>query len=247
MAYKDEYEVARLYTDGDFLQAGRRPVRGSLPAALPSGAAALGGARPGDRASAKARTMGRGCSARSACWRGCASCAARRSTFSGAPPSASAERRLARRIRGAARSRSLLRSRRRTTRPPSNSPPAAGDPRLWSRQGGQSQARQGKGGGSAGPLPLALGPTGARRGVKNAFPSKARTNLSANEKWVPGPCARRNPLLGRSRACPLGPRLRGERISECDFTPPPGGAGRCRVRRPAPGCRGRSSSTARNR
>ena len=25
MAYKDEYEVARLYTDGSFLEAGRRP------------------------------------------------------------------------------------------------------------------------------------------------------------------------------------------------------------------------------
>ena len=41
MAYKDEYEVARLYTDGTFLQAGRERVRRRQPALrIPSGAAA---------------------------------------------------------------------------------------------------------------------------------------------------------------------------------------------------------------
>ena len=58
MAYKDEYEVARLYTDGDFLRAGRRPVRGRLRAALPSGAAAPGRARSGNRASARSAIYG---------------------------------------------------------------------------------------------------------------------------------------------------------------------------------------------
>ena len=40
LAYKDEYEVARLYTDGEFLKQLARPVRGRLQAGLPPGAAA---------------------------------------------------------------------------------------------------------------------------------------------------------------------------------------------------------------
>ena len=40
MAYKDEYEVARLYTDGEFLKKLGDAVRGRLQALLPSRAAA---------------------------------------------------------------------------------------------------------------------------------------------------------------------------------------------------------------
>ena len=42
MAYKDEYEVARLYTSGDFKRKLRAAVRRRLQAALPPGAAAAG-------------------------------------------------------------------------------------------------------------------------------------------------------------------------------------------------------------
>ena len=54
MAYKDEYEVARLYTETDFAEARRRAVRGRLQAALPSRAAAAGRARSRNRASEEA-------------------------------------------------------------------------------------------------------------------------------------------------------------------------------------------------
>ena len=54
MAYKDEYEVARLYTDGAFLQAGRGRVRGrEAGIRIPSRAAAAGARairRPASRA-----------------------------------------------------------------------------------------------------------------------------------------------------------------------------------------------------
>ncbi len=49
LAIKDEYEVARLYADGDFLQARRRAVRRRLQAQLPSCAAAVEQARSGHR------------------------------------------------------------------------------------------------------------------------------------------------------------------------------------------------------
>ena len=45
MAYKDEYEVARLYTESGFAGQDRVAVRGRLQAALPSGAAAAGQAQ----------------------------------------------------------------------------------------------------------------------------------------------------------------------------------------------------------
>ena len=60
LAYKDEYEVARLYTETGFLQRDRRHVRGRLEATLPSGPAAAGAARPGHRRAAK-RGYGHGC------------------------------------------------------------------------------------------------------------------------------------------------------------------------------------------
>ena len=54
MAYKDEYEVARLYTDGAFLQAGRDRIRRRQPALrVPSRAAAPGAAPIRDRRAAQ--------------------------------------------------------------------------------------------------------------------------------------------------------------------------------------------------
>ncbi len=55
MAYKDEYEVARLYTDGTFLNAVRRAVRGRLHARIPPRAAADRRARSGNRPSEEAQ------------------------------------------------------------------------------------------------------------------------------------------------------------------------------------------------
>ena len=48
MAYKDEYEVARLYSDGEFQKKLRPAVRGRLQAHLPSRAAAVRRSRSGD-------------------------------------------------------------------------------------------------------------------------------------------------------------------------------------------------------
>ena len=55
MAYKDEYEVARLYTDGAFRQKLDQAVRGRLPARVPSGAAAPRRARSRHRRAAEAQ------------------------------------------------------------------------------------------------------------------------------------------------------------------------------------------------
>ena len=49
MAYKDEYEVGRLYSDGEFLKKLGSAVRGRLQAHLPSRAALVLGSRPDDR------------------------------------------------------------------------------------------------------------------------------------------------------------------------------------------------------
>ena len=45
MAYKDEYEVARLYTDPKFMQRLRAAVLRRLQDEIPSGAAAAAGTR----------------------------------------------------------------------------------------------------------------------------------------------------------------------------------------------------------
>ena len=53
MAYKDEYEVARLYTDGAFAKAGEGGVRRRSQIRVPSCAAAAGAARCGNRLAAQ--------------------------------------------------------------------------------------------------------------------------------------------------------------------------------------------------
>ena len=87
MAYKDEYEVARLYTDREFMQRLQGDVRGRLHAQVPPRAAAARQARPGHRRAAQARVRSvddvRVPGAREAA----RACAARRSTSSAAPRS----------------------------------------------------------------------------------------------------------------------------------------------------------------
>ena len=94
MAYKDEYEVARLYTDTGFLRRIDAHVRGRLEAPLPSGPAADRAARPGHRRAAKAQPTARGCCAPSGCWRGSRACAAPGSTRSATSAERRAERQL---------------------------------------------------------------------------------------------------------------------------------------------------------
>ena len=95
MAYKDEYEVARLYTDTSFVERVKIDLRRRQSALrIPSGAAAVGAARSRSPASRRRCRSGRGCSASCACWRNSSSCAARRSIRSAIAPSARTERRL---------------------------------------------------------------------------------------------------------------------------------------------------------
>jgi indolepyruvate ferredoxin oxidoreductase len=87
MAYKDEYEVARLYTDTISSSAWMRSSRATTPSRCTSrrrcGRRRI--PRPASRASAP---TGRGCWVRCACWRSCAGYAARRWTSSATAPSA---------------------------------------------------------------------------------------------------------------------------------------------------------------
>ena len=61
MAYKDEYEVARLYTETDFLQRVADQFDGPYELRFHLAPPLLGRPRPRDRASEKARVTGRGC------------------------------------------------------------------------------------------------------------------------------------------------------------------------------------------
>ena len=87
MAYKDEYEVARLYTDGSF----RRQLDGEFEGwtALEFHLAPpLLAARDPATGQPRKRRYGPWMMRRSACWRGSRACAAPRSTRSATPPSA---------------------------------------------------------------------------------------------------------------------------------------------------------------
>jgi indolepyruvate ferredoxin oxidoreductase len=86
MAYKDEYEVARLYTSGDFEQRIRDTFDGDFKLHF-NLAPPLLAKRDADGNLKKAE-YGRGCSRRSSCSRRCAACAAARSTCSARRPSA---------------------------------------------------------------------------------------------------------------------------------------------------------------
>ena len=70
MAYKDEYEVARLYADGEFAKALKEQFDGDFRAEGHPRAALAGAPRQGDRSPAQARIRPVGASRRSSCWRG---------------------------------------------------------------------------------------------------------------------------------------------------------------------------------
>ena len=76
MAYKDEYEVARLHTDPSFAEQDRRAVRGRLQAGAPPGAAAAGQEERQGRAGQAAD--GRLGAPGLPCWPSSRACAARR-------------------------------------------------------------------------------------------------------------------------------------------------------------------------
>ena len=95
MAYKDEYEVARLYTDGSFEKqvAGRirrRNLRFEFHLAPPL----LAAPRQEHRSAAQDELRAVDVAGVPRCWRSSNSCAARRSIRSAARPSASTERAL---------------------------------------------------------------------------------------------------------------------------------------------------------
>ena len=87
MAYKDEYEVARLYTETDFLKRIAERFEGPYKINFHLAPPLLGEPRPGDRTSAQAQLSARGCCRFSAFCHGCAVSAARLSTFSAAAKS----------------------------------------------------------------------------------------------------------------------------------------------------------------
>ena len=83
MAYKDEYEVARLYTAERFPEARRRPVRRPLRTTFSPRPPNSRRSRPANRTFAQAReSSDRGCCACLGCWRSCGRCAAPGSIFS---------------------------------------------------------------------------------------------------------------------------------------------------------------------
>ena len=89
MAYKDEYEVARLYADTSFVERVKSSFDGdNLRFEFHLAPPLLGAARCGHRRAEEDVVRARGCSACSACWRNSRSCAARRSIRSATPPSA---------------------------------------------------------------------------------------------------------------------------------------------------------------
>ena len=89
MAYKDEYEVARLYADGSFLkQVGEQVRRRQAALRVPSRAAAARPPRQDHRPAAQDELWPVDAAGCSACWRSSNSCAARRSIRSATPPSA---------------------------------------------------------------------------------------------------------------------------------------------------------------
>ena len=94
MAYKDEYEVARLYTETDFLQRVADQFEGPYELHFHLAPPLLGRSRPRDRASAQAEFRSVDARPPSACWRGCAGCAAPPFDIFGRSAERRAERRL---------------------------------------------------------------------------------------------------------------------------------------------------------
>ena len=149
MAYKDEYEVARLYTDGAFLQQVAGTFDGRQSALrVSSGAAALGAARPHHRAAAQDEFRPLAVAGLPAA--GEAQIPARHAVRSvrphaRAPHRAQADRGLRVHARSGARRADARQSppRGRSGRDPGE------DPRLRPRQGAASPRRQGRRGGSA--------------------------------------------------------------------------------------------------
>ena len=85
MAYKDEYEVARLYSDGEFERRVAQQFEGDWKLRfIWRRRCSRGAARTASRSSAPTARAPCACSA---CWRGCGACAARASIRSATPPS----------------------------------------------------------------------------------------------------------------------------------------------------------------
>ena len=103
MAIKDEYEVARLWTDGSFLQQLGANSSAGTALEVHLGAAAAGRPRRRDRPPEEAPLRPLDAARHSVCWPASSACAAPPSTRSAARPSAGWSAQLLRRLRGAAR------------------------------------------------------------------------------------------------------------------------------------------------
>ena len=155
MAYKDEYEVARLYGNGEFLRQVARGVRRRAPALrIPSRPAAPGAARSAAPACRARSPSGPGCCRCSGCSCASSSCAAPPSIRSATAPSAawSASSSPTTRRRWPS---CLEKLNRRQPSPGGRHRGDPGeDPRLRPRQAAPPRGRQGRRGDAAGPAAL---------------------------------------------------------------------------------------------
>ena len=174
MAYKDEYEVARLYTDGTFLKQvanefGGDNLRFEFHLAPPL----LAKINP---ATGEPRKMSFGPWMMSAfgCWRRFKSCAARRSTSSAIPRSAGPNassiadyEAMLDEVLGQAHARQSS-ARGRPCRDPGE------DPRLRPRQGAPPRRRQGRRGRAAGAVPLRQAAAAEGGGIRRSSAPDSR-------------------------------------------------------------------------
>ena len=94
LAYKDEYEVARLYAEAAFAAGLNQQFEGDYKLKFHLAPPLFAQRDPQDRPSASSRSSAPGCCRPSRCWRSSSSCAARRSTSSATATERKTERAL---------------------------------------------------------------------------------------------------------------------------------------------------------
>ena len=185
MAYKDEYEVARLYTDTSFVERVKSTFDGdNLRFEFHLAPPLLARARSGDRRAEEDVVRAVDADGVPACWRSSSSCAARRSTCSATPHERRTERKLIAdyealldEIVGRADA-GQSHARGRPRRHPGE------DPRLRAGQGAASRRRQGRRG---------------RACASNSAPARRRCSRPRNNLAAPLATIFRLPVEGLTR------------------------------------------------